>query len=160
MSEALKKVDEKIKALAVVVEGALSFDDDGDCVLPETFSKDNLALASGSEELSMEQVELVQNTTRVFAGGLGLGLGNAAQKAMEKNKDLGRATGSLTFGQDTIRAAVDKQTVITVPTTGEKKDKFGALSIRLDSGAAGKRGDIKKVITAIGDNFAGAFGEK
>ncbi|MCY1288184.1 hypothetical protein D9M68_20430 [compost metagenome] len=157
MSEALNKVDEKIKLVGAAVEAALSFDDDGAAVIPETFVKDNLAIASGNEELTLETVRLVQNTEATFAGGLALGLGNAALPAMKKNTDMARATASLEFGADVIRAAVDRVQMVRVPTTGEEKEKFGSVSVKLDSGANAKRGDLKRVLNFVGDNFAEAF---
>jgi hypothetical protein len=157
MSEALNKVDEKIKLVGAAVEAALSFDDDGAAVIPETFVKDNLALASGNEELTLETVRLVQDTEATFAGGLALGLGNAALPAMKKNADMARATASLEFGADVIRAAVDRVQMVRVPTTGEEKEKFGSVSVKLDSGANAKRGDLKRVLTYVSESFATSF---
>lgn len=157
MSEALNKVDEKIKLIGAQIEAALSFDDDGAAVIPETFVKDNLAVASGNSELTLETVRLVQDTEATFVGGLALGLGNASLGVMKKNKDVVRATASLEFGADVIRAAVDRVQMVRVPTTGEEKEKFGSMSVKLDSGANAKRGDLKRVQTAISENFTAAF---
>lgn len=158
MSEALNKVDARVKALEVKVVEAISFDDDNAAVLPETFDKDNLAIASGTEDLSIEQVKLVQETAGVFASALALGLGNASLPVMKKNADVQRTTASLSYGHDVVRVSVDRQQTVRNPTTGEEKQKFGATSVKLDSGAAAKKGDLKRVLTAITDNFTAALG--
>jgi hypothetical protein len=157
MSDALNKVDEKIKLIGAAVKAAISFDDDNAAVIPETFVKDNLALASGNEELTLDTVRLVQNTEATFAAGLAMGLGDAGLPAMKKNADMARATAQLEYGTNVIRAAVDRVQMVRVPTTGEEKEKFGAVSIKLDSGANAKRGDLKRVLNYVSENFATAF---
>ncbi|MNB58721.1 hypothetical protein D3C87_676160 [compost metagenome] len=157
MSDALNKVSQSIKDLGAAYEAAITFDDDGAAVVPETFVKDNLALASGSEELAMETVKLVQQTEAVFAGGLALGLGNAGLKRMEANKDVERVTSSLDFGNNTIRASVDRKIMVRAPGSSEEKPKYGNVSVKLDSGAAAKRGDLKRIVTHVSDSFAAAF---
>lgn len=157
MSEALNKVSQSIKDLGLAFEAAITYDDDNAAVVPETFVKDNLALASGSEELTLETVKLVQSTESNFAGGLALGLGNSAKARMEANKDVERVTSSLEFGNNTIRASVDKKIMVRAPGSSEEKPKFGNVSVKLDSGAAAKRGDLKRIVTHVSDSFAAAF---
>lgn len=158
MSDALNKVDARVKALEAEVVKAISFDDDNAAVLPETFDKDNLELASGSAELTIEQVKLVQETAGIFASAMTLGLGNASLPVMEKNADIQRTTASMSYGHDVIRASVDRQQTVRNPTTGEEKQKYGAVSVKLDSTAAAKKGDLKRVMTAITDNFTAKLG--
>ncbi|MNE51696.1 hypothetical protein D3C80_1463340 [compost metagenome] len=157
MSEVLNKVSQSMKAVAAQLEAAVSFDDDGAAVIPETFVKDNLALASGSEELNLDTVKLVQDTEATFAGGFALGLGNAGLAHMQKKTDLERVTGSLDFGSNTIRASVDRKIMVRAPGSTEEKAKYGNVSVKLDSGAAAKRGDLKRVVTHVNDAFTAAF---
>ncbi len=157
MSEALNKVSEQIKNLAAKVEEAISFDDDGAAVLPETFVKDNLALASGSEELTLDTVKLVQNTEATIAGATALGLGNATHNRMKEKPDLERTSLSVEFGSNTIRASVDRKVMVRAPGATEEKPKYGNVSVRLDSGAAAKRGDLKRVLTHVTETFAASF---
>lgn len=159
MSEALNKVNEKIKSLAAAFETAISFDDDGAAVVPETFVKDHLAMASGSEELTMETVQLVQDTEANFVSGAVLGLGNASLPHMKKHKDLARTTATLQFGSNQIRAAVDRTLMVRAPGASEEKAKAGVATAKLDSGASAKRGDLKRVITHIHDSFTAGLGK-
>ncbi len=157
MSEALAKVNQAAQAVAANIQAAITFDDDGAGVLPETFVADNLALASGSEELSIETVKLVQTTSSNLAVGLALGLGNASLDLMSKNKNLDRTNAALEFGNDLIRASVDREMTVRVPGTNEEKKKYGNTSVKLESGAVAKRGELKRVLTHVSDNFAAAF---
>lgn len=154
MSDALNKVNDKVKAVAALVEGAIALDDDGASVLPETFVKDNLAVITGSEEASMEGLKMYQVGESNLAAGLVLGLSNVTLPAMKANKDLARTTASVEYGDNVIRAAIDRSQTIRIPQTGEEKLKFGATSVKLDSGASAKRGDLKRVLSHIGEAFA------
>ncbi|QTH80303.1 hypothetical protein PA10_00103 [Pseudomonas phage pPa_SNUABM_DT01] len=157
MSEVLNKVSQAMKDVAAQFESAVGFDDDGAAVLPETWVKDNLALASGSEELSLETVNLVQNTEATFAGGIALGLGNSGLKRMQEKADLERVSASVDFGSNTIRASVDRQIMVRAPGSTEEKPKHGNVSVKLDSGAAAKKGDLKRVVTHVNEAFTAAF---
>lgn len=152
MSEALNKVSEQIKNLAAKVEEAISFDDDGAAVLPETFVKDNLG-----EDLDLDTVKRVQNTEATFAGALALGLGNASHTLMKDKADIERTSLSMEFGSNTIRASVDRKVMVRAPGATEEKPKYGNVSVRLDSGAAAKRGDLKRVLTHVNETFAASF---
>ncbi|MNO47305.1 hypothetical protein D3C76_376150 [compost metagenome] len=159
MSEVLNKVSQAMKDVAAQFEADVSFDDDGATVLPETWVKDNLAKASGSEELTLDTVNLVQNTEATLAGGIALGLGNAGVKRMQEKKDLERVSASVDFGANTIRASVDRQIMVRAPGATEEKPKFGNVSVKLDSGAAAKKGDLKRVVTHVNEAFTAAFGK-
>ena len=157
MSETLAKVNDTIKGLAAEIEKAISFDDDGAATLPETFVKDNLALASGDEELTVEAVKKVQNTEATFATALALGLGNSSLTLMASNKSIDRTTATVEFGNDLLRASVDREITVRIPGGNEEKTKYGNTSVKLESGAVAKRGELKRVITHIGENFASQF---
>jgi hypothetical protein len=152
MSEALNKVSEQIKSLAAKVESNISFDDDGAAVLPETFVKDNLP-----EGVTIEGIKQVQDTEANFAGALALGLGNATHGLMKEKADLNRTSASLDFGNNTIRASVDRKVMVRAPGSTEEKAKYGNVSVKLDSGAAAKRGDLKRVLTHVTESFAASF---
>ncbi len=154
MSDILNKVHQRSKDIAAKVEASLTFDDDGAGVLPETFVKDNLA-----EGLTIEAVEAVQSEEAYFATGLALGLGNASAKLMGENKGIDRTSASLGFGANTIKASVDRKIMTRAPGSTEEKPKFGNLGVKLESGSAAKRGDLKRVATAINENFTGLFGK-
>jgi hypothetical protein len=152
MSEALNKVSDEIKKLGQIVEASLTYDDDGAAVLPETFVKDNL-----EEGLDLDLIKRVQNTEATFAGALALGLGNSSRQRMQDKPDLERTSVSLDFGNNTIRASVDRKVMVRAPGATEERAKYGNVSVKLDSGAAAKRGDLKRVITHVNDTFAAAF---
>jgi len=152
MSDALNKVAQSIKDLGVKIQDSISYDDDGAATLPETFVKDNLP-----EGLSLETIKAVQDTEATFAGALALGLGNSALVHMEAKPDVERVTGSIDYGNNTIRASVDRKIMVRAPGSTEEKPKFGNVSVKLDSGAAAKRGDLKRVVTHVSDSFAAAF---
>lgn len=152
MSDALNKVSDRIKNLAAAVEKAIEFDDDGAATLPETWVEENL-----SEALTMEQVKAVQSEESNMVGALALGLGNATQKQMGAKKDLDRTSLSTTFGHNVIKTAVDRRVVNRIPSTGEEKAVFGNVTVKLESGAAAKRGDLKRIRSIVADNFAAEF---
>jgi len=158
MSDALNKVSQSIKDLGLAIQTAITYDDDGAGVLPETFVKDNLALASGSEDLTLETVNLVHNTESNLAAGLALGLGKSTEELMKTKPEVERTSASLTFGSNVIKASVDRKVMVRAPGATEEKPKYGNVSVKLDSGAAAKRGDLKKVITSINETFAASFG--
>lgn len=152
MSDALNKVSQSIKDLGVKIEDAITFDDDGAATLPETFVKDNLPA-----DLSLETVKLVQDQEATFAGALALGLGNAAKVHMTAQAGCDRVTGSIDYGNNTIRASVDRKIMVRAPGSSEEKPKFGNVSLKLDSGAAAKRGDLKRIVTHVSESFAAQF---
>lgn len=155
MSDILNKVNQRSKDLAAKIEEALSFDDDGAGVLPETFVKDNL-----SEGVTVEAIEAVQNEEAHFAAGLALGLGNASAKLMGTNKGIDRTSASLGFGANTIKASIDRKIMTRAPGSTEEKPKHGNLGIKMETGSSAKRGDLKRIATSINENFTGLFGGK
>ncbi|MNY11818.1 hypothetical protein D3C86_1448660 [compost metagenome] len=109
--------------------------------------------------MTIEQVKLIQNTEATFTCALALGLGNSSLELMSKNKSIDRTTASVEFGNDMLRASVDREMTIRVPTTSEERIKYGHTSVKLESGAAAKRGELKHVIVHVGENFAAKFGK-
>lgn len=159
MSTTLAKVNKATLDFAAKVQEAITFDDDGDSTLPETLAADNLELVTGDAEMTMDHIVKAQNATAAISGGLLLGLGNASVDVMKKNTNVNRTTAHVEFGNDIIRAAVDREIEVRIPQTGETKKKLGNGSIRLESGAVAKRGDIKKVLTHINENFTANLGK-
>lgn len=145
----LDKVNDRVKELALKIEEAISFDDDGAATIPETFVKDNLATG-----LAIEVVKSVQDEEAAFGSGLLLALGNKSLTAMEADKNLTRTTATLAFGANNLKAAVDRRVMVRMPQTGEEKEKLGASQLKLESGASAKRGDLKKVLAHVAENFA------
>lgn len=159
MSDALNKVNQQIKELAAKYEEAITIDEDGDSVVPETFVQDNLSLAAGNQDLTLETVTLVQTAESNLASALALGLANAGRTHMTANKESTRVTGSLGFGHNTIRASVDRESMVRVPGKDEPVKKYGAVSVRLDSAAAAKKGDLKRIVTHVNESFTASFGK-
>lgn len=152
MSEVLNKVNERAKAIAASAQAAIVFDDDNDATLPETWLAENL-----SEELSVDLIQKVQDEEAVFTSGISLGLGMTSLERMEKDENISRTSLTLPFGRNVIKAAVDRRVVNRIPATGEEREKFGDLTVKLESGAAAKRGDLKRVRVAVSDAFAAKF---
>jgi len=155
MSDALNKINQRIKDLATKVEESISFDDDGAATLPETFLADNLI-----EGVDLDTVKRVQDEEANFAAGLALGLGNATLPLMQKKKDLERTSAHLGFGHNTIKASIDRKIMTRAPGSTEEKEKWGNVAVKLESGATAKRGDLKRVNLGIAENYASTFGGK
>lgn len=154
MSEALAKVADRVKTLAKQVQADITFDDDGAATLPETWVKDNL-----SEGLTLEAVKQVQDEEAAFVSALALGLGEATQPLMEKNKGIARTSLTTAFGANIIKTAVDREVTVRIPGSGEERQKYGDVSVKLESGAAARRGDLKRVREAVQANFTAKFGK-
>jgi len=152
MSDALNKVSERIKTLALKVEEAITFDDDGAAVLPESFVKDNLV-----EGVTIESIKAGQDEEASFASALALGLGTATHVLMKEKNDLERTTATLDFGNNTIRAAVDRKVMVRAPGATEERAKYGNTTVRLDSGATAKRGDLKRILSHTTEMYAQSF---
>lgn len=148
MSDVLSKINPRARELAEKIEAAITLDDDGASVLPETFVSDNLP-----EELNLDVIRKVQDEEAAFGAGLLLGLGNKSMSAMEADKNLTRTTATLAFGNNNLKAAVDRATQVRNPQTGEERTKFGSGQLKLESGASAKRGDLKKVIQHITESY-------
>ncbi len=157
MSDILNKVSQAAKDLAVKIQDAIAYDDDGSATLPETFTADNLTAATGDEAITMETVKAVQNGEATFATALALGLGNSAQVHMTTKPEVERVSTTLAYGNNNIRASVDRKVMVRAPGSSEEKPKFGNVSLKLDSGAAAKRGDLKRVVTHVNEAFTAAF---
>lgn len=152
MSDVLAKINEEARAIGEKIAAAITFDDDGDATLPETFEKELYP-----EDLPVETVKRVQTLGANVATGLALGLGTASLKHMAANDKVDRTTASVVFGNDIIRAAVDREIKVRVPGSNEEKLKRGNVSVKLESGAVAKRGDLKRAISHIADSFAAHF---
>lgn len=147
----LEKVNARNLELATKIEAAISFDDDGNTVIPETFVKDNL-----KESVTVEVIKEVQEEEAAFGSALVLALGNTSLEAMKKDKNLNRTTAELKFGFNTLKAGLDRKQVVRNPSTGEERDKFGAAQLKLESGTSAKRGDLKRILAHVTENFAEA----
>lgn len=148
MSEILNKIDQETKALGEKMAAAMTYDDDGDAVLPEAFTKENL-----DEDLTIETVTAVQRCEQRFGSALVLALGSTALPKMKENKELDRVTGSVEFGLDVLRASVDRSVITRNPQTGEEKAKLGHVSLKIECGAVAKKGDIKRCMAHIHELF-------
>lgn len=155
MSDTLSKLNQRNKDLAAKAEESHSFDDDGRLVLPETFVQDNLP-----EDMTVDLIRRVQDEEASFATGISLALGNLSLGHMQTNPDLNRTTVSLGFGYNTIRASVDREIMTRAPGSTEEKKKMGNLTVKLESGASTKRGDLKRVRDGISENFTSVLGSK
>lgn len=144
----LEKVNARVLELAAKIEDAISFDDDGDATLPETFVADNL-----KEGVTVDVIKEVQDEEAAFGSGLVLALGNKSLPAMQKDKGLNRTTAQLQYGNNVLKAGLDRKQVNRIPSTGEEKEKFGAAQLKLESGSAAKRGDLKRVLAHVAENF-------
>lgn len=155
MSDILSKLNQRNKDLAAKAEENHSFDDDGRLVLPETFVEDNLP-----EDLNVDLIKRVQDEEAAFATGISLALGNLSAGHMQTNPDLNRTTVNLGFGHNTIRASIDRKIMTRAPGSTEEKEKLGNLTVKLESGASTKRGDLKRVRDGVSENFTALFGSK
>lgn len=136
----LEKVPAHIVELAKKIKGEISFDADGVGSLP-----DDLFEKSLPEGISLELVKTVQAATLDFADAVALGLGEASNSHFKDHAGIDRTSVSVAMGHDKVTGVYDRKVMVRAPGSNEEKPKYGAVSLKLDSGIGAKRGAYKKI---------------
>lgn len=150
----LDKVPAHVKELAQKITDALTYDADGAGTLPETFFADNLP-----EDVSLEAIKRGQEVEQDFTDALVLGHGNRSRQHLADHKDLDRTSAGLIMGHNSVRASYDRQITVRVPGTGEEKPKYGHASVKFETSAGQKRGNLKKIMDHLNQGGIEQFGK-
>lgn len=154
MSTNLEKVPAHVLALAAKINEAITYDDDGQGTLPETFVADNLP-----EDVTVESIKRHQEVELDFGDALLLGHGDKSKSHMQANKGLDRTTTAMTFGNDQLLASYDRKVMTRAPGSTEEKPKYGASNLKLVSGIGAKRGNFKRIQEHLVTEATTVFGQ-
>lgn len=156
MSNNLDKVPAHVLALAAKAEEALSYDDEGTGVLPESFFDDHVGELS--EGLTGALVRQAQSAEMDFADALLLAHGRKSETLLKGNKDLDRTTVVAKAGNDELTASYDRKIMVRAPGSDTEKPKFGATSLKLKSDVGAKRGNFRRIQDHLTESAASVFG--
>ena len=63
------------------------------------------------------------------------------------------------MGHNSVRASYDRQITVRVPGTGEEKPKYGHASVKFETSAGQKRGNLKKIMDHLNQGGIEQFGK-
>lgn len=150
----LSKVSAHILALAAKVNEAITFDDDGASVLPETFFADNCL----PEGVAMETVVQIQTAEMDFADALLLGHGDKSREHLLANPTMERTTVVARVGNDELKASHDRKIMVRAPGSTEEKPKYGASALKLTSDIGRRVGNFRRVQEHLNETATSVFG--
>lgn len=154
MSTNLEKVPAHVLALAAKINEAITYDDDGQGTLPESFLADNLP-----EDVTVDSLKRHQEVELDFGDALVLGNGDKSKSHLQANKGIDRTTVSLNIGHDQLLASYDRKVMTRAPGSTEEKPKYGASNLKLVSGIGQKRGNFKRIQEHLVTEATSIFGQ-
>jgi hypothetical protein len=152
----LDKVPAHILALSLKIQEAITYDDDGAGVLPETFFAEHVL---ADAEITPEQFVKGQVAEMDFADAVLLGHGNKSKSHLQANANLERTTVIAKAGNDEIRASYDRKIMVRAPGATEEKPKYGVGNLKLVSDIGRKVGNFKRIQDHLNLDGTSVFGQ-